>query len=61
VALLVMGVVFGGPAVVILVTGGAWDAWVLYGVVISTLLAAAFAGRDRRYTTRKRTFLRDYE
>ena len=60
-ALLLIAVVFGVPAIIVATTGGSLVEWVFYGVLMVMLIAVAHAVQGRRYTTKKRTFVRDYD
>lgn len=38
-----------------------WSDWVVYGVFVATLFGVAIAVNERRYPTKKRTFVRHSE
>jgi O-antigen/teichoic acid export membrane protein len=38
-----------------------WADWVVFGVLVMTVYGAAIAVHQRRYTTKKRTFVRNWD
>jgi hypothetical protein len=50
-----------GAALLVIDSADGWADWVVFGVIVATALGMAVAVNRRRYTTKRRTFVKSYE
>jgi hypothetical protein len=49
------------PLLIVAPLARSWADWVIYGVIVVGTFGAFRAVHERRYTTQKRTFVRNYD